>query len=561
MYKKLILASAIAAVSGQAAAATWVTSNFGTQVAVKHTAEGIDKATEADGVATSGAILSLGAQFAQNDTITFTYNTAKATNYNWPTNLYSRKPGTSSASGTSRIGATGIASGNVTTSLIESGNANTLDSSKLAVGDICNFDGTTVDHRITANDTTNDTITFTPKLAADVAVADIVVCDNPSWVQLGLINSDDTSVTYRVTSVSGGASTVGAEIAVPTPAVSVAGLKATEAVTVSYAAATASGVAMDATSATGALGTVIDEITYAVKAKFDGVIDVENDKKVFASNYVTAGGNNTNADSATITATVTSGTEGDKHTIASSGAVTVDTAVNDVMTTAQAAVTTIVGDFAYLDDAVTAGVQNTSSGVAQAGADSVALATTGASIAVTDATVATGDIVATVDNSENVAMGAQSFTASTVVTYTSNSVATATKTVDHGALGSWTLNGASVTAYAVPMGDAVSRFLWVSNGGTSAAAVDYTITMNGSSYGPYSLGSVAGKTSTSVGGLIDTDLSARGIYVAPNSRANINVSAPVKANDITMSASYKHIGDSDRLGLETSDTLTAADGK
>ena len=313
MYKKLILASAIAAVSGQAAAATWVTSNFGTQVAVKHTAEGIDKATEADGVATSGAILSLGAQFAQNDTITFTYNTAKATNYNWPTNLYSRKPGTSSASGTSRIGATGIASGNVTTSLIESGNANTLDSSKLAVGDICNFDGTTVDHRITANDTTNDTITFTPKLAADVAVADIVVCDNPSWVQLGLINSDDTSVTYRVTSVSGGASTVGAEIAVPTPAVSVAGLKATEAVTVSYAAATASGVAMDATSATGALGTVIDEITYAVKAKFDGVIDVENDKKVFASNYVTAGGNNTNADSATITATVTSGTEGDNE--------------------------------------------------------------------------------------------------------------------------------------------------------------------------------------------------------------------------------------------------------
>ena len=558
MYKKLILASAIAAVSGQAAAATWVTSNFGTQVAVKHTAEGIDKVTEADGVATSGAVLSLGAQFAQNDTITLTYNTAKATNYNWPTNLYGRKPGTSSASGTSRIGATGIASGNVTTSLIESGNANTLDSSKLAVGDICNFDGTTVDHRITANDTSNDTITFTPKLAADVAVADTVVCDNPSWVQLGLINSDNTSVTYRVTSVSGGASTVGAEIAVPTPDVSVAGLKATKAVTVSYAAATASGVAMDATTATGALGTVIDEITYAVTAKFDGVIDVENDKKVYASNYVAG---NTNADSATITATLTAGTEGDKHTIASTGAVTLDAAVNDVMTSAQGAVTTIVGDFAYLDDAVTAGVQNTSSGVAQTGADSVALATTGASIAVTDTTVASGTIVATVDNSEDVAMAAQSFTASTVVTYTSNSVATATKTVDHGSLGSWTLNGASVTAYAVPMGDAVSRFLWVSNGGTSAAAVDYTITMNGTSYGPYSLGTVAGKTSTSVGGLIDTDLSARGIYVAPSSRANINVSAPVKANDITMSASYKHIGDSDRLGLETSDTLTAADGK
>jgi hypothetical protein len=556
MYKKLILASAIAAVSGQAAAASWVTSNFGTQVAVKHTAEGIDKVTEADGVATSGAVLSLGAAFAQNDTITFTYNTAKATNYNWPTNLYSRKPGAFAAA--SRIGATGIASGNVTTSLIESGNANTLDSSQLAVGDICNFDGTTVDHRITANNTTNDTITFTPKLAADVAVGDTVVCDNPTWIKLGLINSTDSSVTYRVTSATGGSSSVGTEISVPTPDVSVAALKGTKAVTVAYSAATASGVAMDATAATGAMGTVIDEIKYAVTTKFNGVIDVENDKKVYASNFVT---NNTNADSVVITATLTSGTEGDKHTIADSGAVTLDAAVNDVMTSAQGAVTTITGDFAYLDDAVTAGVQNTSSGLTLTNADSVALATTGASFAITDTTVASEAITVVVDNSEDVALAAQSFTGSTLVTYTSNSIATATKTVDHGSLGSWTLNGASVTAYAVPMGSSVSRFLWVTNGGATSAAVDYTITMNGSSYGPYSIGSVAAKTSTSVAGLIDTDLTARGIYVAPNSRANINVSAPVKANDITMSASYKHIGDADRLGLETSDTLTAADGK
>ena len=111
------------------------------------------------------------------------------------------------------------------------------------------------------------------------------------------------------------------------------------------------------------------------------------------------------------------------------------------------------------------------------------------------------------------------------------------------------------------MGDAVSRFLWISNGGTGSANMKYTITMNGSSYGPYTLATVPGKTAVSIASLIDADILNRSIYVAPNSRANINVSAPVKANDITVSASYKHIGDSDRLGLETSDSLTAVDGK
>ena len=104
------------------------------------------------------------------------------------------------------------------------------------------------------------------------------------------------------------------------------------------------------------------------------------------------------------------------------------------------------------------------------------------------------------------------------------------------------------------MGSAVSRFIWVNNKGATAADFTYTATMNGSSYGPYSVATVAAKTAGSLGGLIDTDLASRGIYVAPSSRANITLTAPVKAADITVSASYKHIGDADRLALETSDT-------
>lgn len=556
MYKKLILVTAIAAASGQASAATWVTSNFGDQVNVIHTLEGIDKVTAAAGVATSGAVISLGAQYALNDELTFTYSVAKAANYNWPVNLYSRKPG-NALGVSSEVNGAAIAANIVTTLVIEGAISNTADSSNISVGDICTFNAGATKHRITANNTTNDTITFTPQIAADLSVDDAVACTDPSWVKAGIINSDSTSVTYRVTSVSGGASSVGTEIAVPTPNVSVAGLKAAKAVTVAYSAKTTTGAAMDATSIVGTMGTAVDEFAYAVTTKFDGVIDVENDKKTYASGFISG---NTNADSAVITTTLVSKTDGDKHTIASTGAVTLSAGVTGVETSADAAVTTVTGDFAYMDSATTAGIQ--ASGLTQTNADSVAMATTGASFAVTDSTVANATaITMVVDNSEDVAMAAQSFTASTVVTYTSNSIATATKTVNHGSLGAWTLNGASITAYGVPMGDAVSRFLWISNGGTGSANMKYTITMNGSSYGPYTLATVPGKTAVSIASLIDADILNRSIYVAPNSRANINVSAPVKANDITVSASYKHIGDSDRLGLETSDSLTAVDGK
>jgi hypothetical protein len=437
MYKKLLLATAVAAIAGQASAASWVTTNFGDQVAVKHTAEGIDKSTEADGVATSGAILSVGAQLAQNDTVTFTYNIAKATNYNWPTSLYSRKPG-STPDVTVLVDETVSANDGV----IDVDVGGTDDASNFAVGDICNFAGSAVDHRVTAVDLSGETITITPHPGATTDNT-AITCSDPSFVAMGLINSTDTSVTYRVTSVTEGPSTVGTEIAVPSPNVSVAALKTAKSVTVAYSAATSSGVAMDTLATTASLGTVIDEIKYAVTTPFDGLIDVENDKKDFASGMVTS---NDDADSVVLTTTVTAGTEGDKHTIASTGVVTLAAAVNDVMTSANSAVTTISGDFTYLDnDLATAGV--TATGATQSNVDAVAVAADGLSITATDSAVANATAVTVVvDNSESVALDAQAFTGSTVVTYTSNGDATATKTVDHGSLGSWTLNGASVTA-------------------------------------------------------------------------------------------------------------------
>ena len=59
----------------------------------------------------------------------------------------------------------------------------------------------------------------------------------------------------------------------------------------------------------------------------------------------------------------------------------------------------------------------------------------------------------------------------------------------------------------------------------------------------------------SMGTALDAALTAAGVTLAQNSRANIAFETPVKAGDITISAAYKHIADADRLTLETSDTI------
>lgn len=561
MYKKLLLATSLAALSVPAMSATWSTAGLGI-VAVEHTDEGIANVTEAAGAQASNAVIKLGADFALNDTIKFTYSAAKATNYNWPTNIYSIAPGTATA--THEIAAIeAVGQVEVATKVI--GAAASIAGFK--VGDVCTFesDSTATSYRVIGlggvGGVTANHLKVSPAVQEATVVGKDVTCVNPKFITFSLINSDTTSVTYRVTALAGtgATSTVGAEVPVPAILVSPDGLAAAD-VTVSYSAATASNVAMDTTAATAIVAASSTELSYAITTKFNAVVDVETDRVDFASGF-----DGTDVeDDLVLTIAKDAGTAGNYVSTNTTGVLTLVNAVAADVTDSNSAVITVTGDVAFLDDNAAAGVTAAAAGFTEAGADSTAIdAVAGAYFKITDTTIGANasTVTSTIKNTEGVAIPTSSFTASAVITYESAGDATLTKTIDLGSAGAWTLNGASVTAYGVPMGDAVSRFLWVSNKGTSSAAVSYTATMNGSSYGPYSIATVPGKSSVSVGGLIDTDLAARGIYVAPSSRASIELSAPVKANDITVSASYKHIGDADRLGLETSDTLTVSDAK
>jgi hypothetical protein len=205
------------------------------------------------------------------------------------------------------------------------------------------------------------------------------------------------------------------------------------------------------------------------------------------------------------------------------------------------------------DDAATAGVQSTSGLTDNVGSITPALQTTGTTFTLTDTSMTSVNATITKDQAAAV-IPTQTFSGSAKTLYTSNTV-TASDTITYTGVGTWGLNGAAITVYGVPMGTTVDRMIWVNNKGASAAAVTASVVAGGVTTSDLSLGTVAAASSTSVDEALDTALAAAGVTLPANSRATVTLSAPVKAADVTVSASYKVIADNDRLSLETSDTI------
>jgi hypothetical protein len=548
--KKSVLATAIGILSGSAAAATWVTDMD--TLAVIHTKEGVDKYTEAAGVAASNAIVKLNSVYTQNDTIKFTYNHKKATDYNWPTSLASIKSGTALA--TLNVVAS---EATAATSIQLETTGNTASVTGLVVGDVCTFAIISGSYRVKAVGSAGGGITVTPGLSAATAAQELMTCQQLKFVELGLINSDDTSVTYRVTNVNAtGTSTVGAEIPAPAPTLSPDALE-TAAATIAFSAATANGTAMDALADTIQIASAPAEFTPAVSTKWNAVIDVEADKKSFSANSDTT----TTEDDMVLGITTIVGTAGNSTTTNAAGVVDLTNAVAKITTSANSLVFTIDGDFTWMDDATTAGITADANAIICTGATD-AVNTAGTQITITDTATMVATYTCTLKNTEAAALPVQSYSGSSTITYTSNAVATPTKTTAHADMGAWTLNGAEINVYGVPFGSTTSRFITVGNKGAGSAVVSGTVQLGGTSYGPYELATVASKESKAVGPALDTALANAGVTFADSSRGMVTLSSPVKANDITISAAYKAISDSDRLALESSDSLgTLADGK
>ena len=542
MLKKTLLAVGILA-SAAGHSADFMTAQH---LAVEHTDEGIVGLSSGTGVATVGALVRLNASYQVNDTITVTLNQAKAANSAFPANLYSNKlVGAISANSVEIDGAAQVV-GASTITVANGGAAGNL--AHVAVGKSILIAGDTTPYYVTSKTAT--VFGITPSLARSPADdADITIYNNHLFT-LDLLSSSSTSGTYRVAAApSGGVSTIGALLALPAVNVTPAGLIAADA-TIAYSAATAGGVAMDAMTAPIVIATSSPTYKQTI-TNFDGVIDVEQGRLAFKGGTSSTGG-----DTLTFGNVTDAGTAGDSAATTSSNVLSVLNNVAQTATTEGGVVHTIDGDFAWLDTtAATAGIQTT--GVT--GSITPVINAAGTAITITDASAVASSstlIIAKTTASKAFAIPVSTFSGKSVYTYTSGTART--KTVTHSSLGGFKLNGAAVTAYGVPMGSTVSRFLWVNNKGAIPAVVTADVVTGGSSYGPYVLGTAAAKTAMSLGGALDTALANAGVTLADNSRANITFTSPVKAADVTVSAAYKHIADADRLSIETSDTVVGS---
>ena len=551
MFKKAILASAIMAVSASAMSATWAPEWDTT--AAKVGIEGITGVLDSVGVpAASGGVVRLGTQYYVGDLLTFTYSTPVAAVNVFPSTFKSQITGTiagtwQTAGACSSTSACAIQIATATDDI-----GDTITAGLLNVGDQFKFGTVNLVHTVLTTGSAG-AITFSPVSAT--ATADDVAINVQGYdtIEFGKQSETANSVTYRVGAIAAAAGAplntrIGALVPAPAVTLTSAGILASSASTnVKFSSTTAAGQTLE-TIATGK--NIISAVSQKPMTitKFDATIDVAQDNKAFDNGTPVA-----SSDTLTFTfasaATLVNGTKVDSTTtLGRLDAAAVGTAPT---WTAQSVVHTVDGDFAFLDDAATAGV--TTSDIA-ADNGTVAVASTGAKFTVTDTGLTTKVITLTKDVAATV-IPVQTFSGKSVISYTNNSSIAQTNTITHASLGAFSLNGATVKAFGVPMGSTVSRFLWISNKGATAAAASVTVMAQGTSYGPYAIGTIGAKKTTSFATAIDAALTTAGVVLPDNSRATVTITAPIAQANIELSAAYKHIADADRLTLETSDSL------
>ena len=574
MLKKLLLATSVAAITTGVNAASWDENGL---LEVTHTDQGIENSLETTGVAVSGSVLVLGTEYAVNDRLTFTSTVAKGSNVSWPSTLTSIPSGTAKGAAGAGLEITATIAAGVKTLTLETVATNIANQAGVVVGDRFTLenDSTATVYRVTSIANPAGTILIEPGLAEAAAVDDELTFKDVKTLNMGYVSGDATSATYRVTSLTtANNTTVGASIATPEVNVSPSGLIANDAKW-TFASSTEAGTAIETLATASTYAVSKPQFAASVVTKFDGIIDVENTRYQYTASTTpvnTGIAATKKADTFTYKIQETLGVNG-----ASYGTATV-TALNAAETKG---VLSIAGDFSYLDDnATTAGISltqatdashvdsgavTTQDGVVAASATALTVTCTGAGAAscVTQGGAALTNSLDLVSTNASAELPVTTFAPTFTLSYDSNVVSTPDKTMTFTMDGGkWALNGANITAYGVPMGDTVSRFLWLNNKGATAGDVTAVVTSGGTRYpttGEYALGSSAGKTAMQVGTLVDTALSDAGVTLPASSRANITFSVPVKDSDVTLSAAYKHIGDADRLTIETSDTTDGTD--
>ena len=344
-----------------------------------------------------------------------------------------------------------------------------------------------------------------------------------------LFDSGDNFVSYRVTTAPSGGidSTTGTQpdfgtVTLARPVFQAAAFGTSD-VTLTASSATSQGVAFDAGTATTLVDQAGGQFSYTVSG-LSQVIDVESDRELFLS------GTNTVS---TVAITITADTDG-------------GTSAPTLLATDGTIAATLTGDFSWLDVSTATGIQaiGTSAQITSGTATISSVSATSMALVLPAGNTAQ---VLTLSNNAGVAIPTQSITASLAKTYSNGG--TVTGTSSFSATGAYTLNGSTVTVYAVPTSSSVNNFIWMTN--TGAVDGDVTIVVNDGGTAT-DLGVVATSEAGSeldITAALNAALEAQGVTLS-GGRVHLDIVTTVPSADIAVSAAYR-VGD-DRVNLLTS---------
>ena len=387
------------------------------------------------------------------------------------------------------------------------------------------------------------TISYSEEVDGDFA-STINANETGYTLTLGKISEDETSVTYRVTELTADdvddLSTVGADFDLGSD-LTVSGdtIRAGEMMTATFSSVTAqTSIALESITSENLFSFEEQFGSGAVDAEFSAEIDVEPGVTVATRSVFVSG----------------DGMDDASVEFSNSGATASNQAALDGVRV------TVNGDFSFIvdEDTATAGTQSDALTATQ-GATTVSASYTDASTAVL--TLETGsldDVVVNFDNANNgdgtAAIKRGSFTVTGEILYTPVDGDMNSETViDAADFGEWDINGSAVTVYAMPVSPNVDPFIWVTNNDDGEAPVRVTATTElGATVDLGVVKVVPGNSITRISQEVVDGLNDNGIIYG---RVTLEVVTSAPGCSVNVAASYKVMGDADRLPLETSQTI------
>jgi len=226
-------------------------------------------------------------------------------------------------------------------------------------------------------------------------------------------------------------------------------------------------------------------------------------------------------------------------------------AANNAIVAATGSTATLSGDFSWMLKAD--GTFKTGYSVVTSPVAAVTRSATAMTWPVTKAQVEAGqdfNVVITTDGAT--AIPATTLTHSAVVAYANVDSQAQAAYAMSTPVGSWSLNGPTVTVYNMPFGSNIDPFLWVSNSGSLEGEISATVTVDGATTGPYALGTAAKMDNTRVAHTLLAAMEAAGETPTAGSRGDVSITVNANDANITVYGGYKVVSADDRLNLPTS---------